>query len=101
MAANLKGSLMPIATALDHLRRPPCAELLGWHVVDARPADGWIRIGFEGRNLRLDGIRPRPAGVALAADGSARIASAQRQASTADSNSARAPSPVILMRMPL
>ncbi|CAN5229649.1 PaaI family thioesterase [soil metagenome] len=40
---------MTVATALDHLPRPPCAELLGWHVQDARPADGWIRIGFEGR----------------------------------------------------
>lgn len=38
-----------IATALDHLPRPPCAELLGWHVVDARPDEGWIRIGFIGR----------------------------------------------------
>lgn len=38
------------ATALDRLPRPPCAELLGWHVVDARPADGWIRIGFEARS---------------------------------------------------
>ena len=40
---------MNVATALDHLPRPPCAELLGWEVVDARPADGWIRIRFEGR----------------------------------------------------
>jgi uncharacterized protein (TIGR00369 family) len=40
---------MPVATALDHLPRPPCAELLGWRVLDARPEDGWIRIGFEGR----------------------------------------------------
>lgn len=38
-----------IATALDHLPRPPCAELLGWHVVDARPDEGWIKIGFMGR----------------------------------------------------
>lgn len=37
------------ATALDRLPLPPCARLLGWHVLDARPADGWIRIGFEGR----------------------------------------------------
>lgn len=36
-------------TALDDLPMPPCARLLGWHVVDARPADGWIRMGFEGR----------------------------------------------------
>ena len=40
---------MPIPTALDGLPRPPCADLLGWEVVDARPADGWIRIRFEGR----------------------------------------------------
>ena len=40
---------MTIATALDHLPSPPCAQLLGWRMLDARPADGWIRIGFEGR----------------------------------------------------
>jgi uncharacterized protein (TIGR00369 family) len=40
---------MPVPTALDDLPRPPCAELLGWEVVDARPADGWIRIRFEAR----------------------------------------------------
>lgn len=40
---------MPVPTALDGLPRPPCAELLGWEVVDARPADGWIRIRFEAR----------------------------------------------------
>lgn len=36
-----------IATALDHLPAPPCARLLGWHLLDARPAEGWIRIGFD------------------------------------------------------
>lgn len=40
---------MTVATALDHLPAPPCAQLLGWRILDARPADGWIRIGFEGR----------------------------------------------------
>lgn len=40
---------MTIATALDHFPRPPCADLLGWEVLDARPEEGWIRIGFEGR----------------------------------------------------
>ncbi len=40
---------MPVPTALDGLPRPPCADLLGWEVVDARPADGWIRVRFEGR----------------------------------------------------
>ena len=38
-----------IATALDHLPAPPCATLLGWHLLDARPEEGWIRIGFEGK----------------------------------------------------
>ncbi len=38
---------MTVATALDTLPRPPCAKLLGWNVLDARPAEGWIRIGFE------------------------------------------------------
>jgi len=41
---------MPVPTALDGLPRPPCAELLGWEVVDARPADGWIRMRFEARH---------------------------------------------------
>lgn len=44
----------PPPTALDALPRPPCAELLGWHVVDADPPNGWIRIGFEGRREFLN-----------------------------------------------
>ncbi|MBI1405974.1 MAG: hotdog fold thioesterase [Caulobacter sp.] len=35
--------------ALDGLPRPPCAELLGWEILDADPARGWVRIGFDGR----------------------------------------------------
>src|SRR5215510_5563696 len=38
-----------IRTALDHLTPPPSSKLLGWHLLDARPADGWIRIGFDGK----------------------------------------------------
>ena len=38
-----------IATALDHLTAPPSSKLLGWHLLDARPKDGWIRIGFDGK----------------------------------------------------
>ena len=38
-----------IATALDHLTAPPSSRLLGWHLLDARPSEGWIRIGFEGK----------------------------------------------------
>jgi uncharacterized protein (TIGR00369 family) len=38
-----------IATALDPLTAPPSSKLLGWHLLDARPGDGWIRIGFDGK----------------------------------------------------
>jgi uncharacterized protein (TIGR00369 family) len=38
-----------IATALDDFTAPPSSKLLGWHLLDARPGDGWIRIGFDGR----------------------------------------------------
>jgi uncharacterized protein (TIGR00369 family) len=38
-----------VATALDRFEAPPSAKLLGWHLLDARPEQGWIRIGFDGR----------------------------------------------------
>ena len=38
-----------IATALDNIPTPPSSKLLGWHVLDARPKEGWIRIGFDGK----------------------------------------------------
>jgi uncharacterized protein (TIGR00369 family) len=38
-----------IATALDRLTPPPSSKLLGWHLLDARPAGGWVRIGFDAR----------------------------------------------------
>jgi uncharacterized protein (TIGR00369 family) len=38
-----------IATALDNIPTPPSSRLLGWHVLDARPREGWIRIGFDGK----------------------------------------------------
>ena len=38
-----------IATALDNFTLPPSSKLLGWHLIDARPTDGWIRIGFDGK----------------------------------------------------
>jgi uncharacterized protein (TIGR00369 family) len=38
-----------IATALDLIAAPPSAMLLGWHLLDARPEDGWIQIGFDGK----------------------------------------------------
>ena len=38
-----------IATALDHFTAPPSSKLLGWHLLDARPQQGWVRIGFDGK----------------------------------------------------
>jgi uncharacterized protein (TIGR00369 family) len=38
-----------IATVFDNFTAPPSSKLLGWHLLDARPKDGWIRIGFDGR----------------------------------------------------
>ena len=33
----------------DRYSLPPCGTLLGWHVLEARPEEGWIKIGFDGR----------------------------------------------------
>jgi uncharacterized protein (TIGR00369 family) len=38
-----------IRTALDNIPTPPSSKLLGWHLLDARPQEGWIRIGFDGK----------------------------------------------------
>jgi len=40
---------MPVATALDAIPIPPCARLLGWRVLAAKPKDGWIKVGFDAR----------------------------------------------------
>jgi len=40
---------MPVATALDSIPVPPCARLLGWRVLAAKPKDGWIKVGFDAR----------------------------------------------------
>ena len=36
-------------SVFDRMPAPPCAQLLGWRFIDARPEQGWIQIGFEGR----------------------------------------------------
>lgn len=36
-------------TALDQITMPPVAKLLGWQLLDARPADGWLKLGFVGK----------------------------------------------------
>jgi len=38
-----------IKTALDGITMPPVAKLLGWRVLDARPAEGWLKVGFDGK----------------------------------------------------
>src|SRR5215470_564681 len=38
-----------IKTALDDITMPPVAKLLGWRVLDARPEDGWLKLGFDGK----------------------------------------------------
>src|SRR6204780_5144481 len=39
-----------ISPALDAFTAPPSSRLLGWHLLDARPGDGWVRIGFDGKH---------------------------------------------------
>jgi len=38
-----------IKTALDEITMPPVTKLLGWQLLDARPEDGWIKLGFDGK----------------------------------------------------
>ena len=38
-----------LKTALDDFPMPPSAKLLGWRLLDARPWDGWLKVGFDGR----------------------------------------------------
>jgi uncharacterized protein (TIGR00369 family) len=54
MMTQLATALPRPATALDGLSPPPVARLLGWHILDARPETGWIRIGFQGRDEFLN-----------------------------------------------
>jgi uncharacterized protein (TIGR00369 family) len=43
------GRLLTVKTALDDLTPPPSAQLLGWRLLDARPQEGWIKVGFDGK----------------------------------------------------
>ena len=38
-----------VKTALDDIKMPPVAKLLGWQVLDAKPADGWLKLRFDGK----------------------------------------------------
>jgi uncharacterized protein (TIGR00369 family) len=50
LSAALRYRRHMIKTALDQLTPPPSSKLLGWRVLDARPEDGWVKIGFEGKS---------------------------------------------------
>jgi uncharacterized protein (TIGR00369 family) len=38
-----------VKTALDDLTVPPAAQLLAWRLLDTRPQEGWIKVGFVGK----------------------------------------------------
>jgi len=38
-----------VATLMDSFAMPPCAKLLGWHMIEADPKAGRVKIGFEGK----------------------------------------------------
>src|ERR1700753_1542712 len=38
-----------IKTALDQMAAPASAKLLGWHLLDAKPEEGWLKVGFDGK----------------------------------------------------
>src|SRR5215510_11612033 len=39
-----------MVNALDDLTVPPAAQLLGWHLLESRPQEGWIKVGFDGKS---------------------------------------------------
>jgi uncharacterized protein (TIGR00369 family) len=43
-----------LKTALDQITPPPSAKLLGFRLLDARPAEGWIKVGFDGKTEFLN-----------------------------------------------
>ena len=36
-------------TVFDEFETPPISKLLGWRLIESKPADGVIRVGFEGK----------------------------------------------------
>jgi uncharacterized protein (TIGR00369 family) len=43
-----------LETAVDDLTAPPSAQLLGWRLLDARPQEGLIKVGFDGKRKFCD-----------------------------------------------
>src|ERR1051326_552899 len=38
-----------IKTALDQIAPPASAKLLGWQLLAAKPEEGWLKVGFDGK----------------------------------------------------
>jgi len=38
-----------IKTALDQITPPASAKLLGWQLLAAKPEEGWLKVGFDGK----------------------------------------------------
>lgn len=38
-----------IKTVFDSLNMPPVSKLLGWRLIDLKPEEGVIKVGFEGK----------------------------------------------------
>jgi uncharacterized protein (TIGR00369 family) len=45
----MKAEVSMIKTVLDGITMPPVAKLLGWRVLDAKPAEGWLKLRFDGK----------------------------------------------------
>jgi uncharacterized protein (TIGR00369 family) len=45
---------MTATDIFDRFPRPPCAELLGWTLLDSDSEIGWARLAFEGRDTFLN-----------------------------------------------
>jgi uncharacterized protein (TIGR00369 family) len=41
-------------TVLDHFPTPPCAQLLGWTLLDHDPEKGWVKLAFEAKREFLN-----------------------------------------------
>jgi uncharacterized protein (TIGR00369 family) len=38
-----------VKTALDDSTPPLSVQLLGWRLLDVRPQEGWLKVGFDGK----------------------------------------------------
>jgi uncharacterized protein (TIGR00369 family) len=41
-------------TVLDRFPTPPCAQLLGWTLLEHDPAKGWVKLAFEAKREFLN-----------------------------------------------